>query len=173
MQHAFHCVDWSAKCHVKVNRPMSAILGKDTGSLMEEAAASTLPARQSAYEFPLELLQRGAALACLVYGVGYWVKLVGIFPGPEWRFDLMPLYWQMAATPLAVLFPFAAVALWMLASWGLVVWVVCAGAEIIMYGFFPELYGRWPLIIILHLIVALAYATLRTLILFEQRRSQN
>jgi len=70
----------------------------------EEGAAS-LPARQSPFEIALEFLQRAAALACLVYGVGYWVRLLGFYEGPEWRFDLMPVYWQLAATPLAVMFP--------------------------------------------------------------------
>jgi hypothetical protein len=138
----------------------------------EEGAAS-LPARQSPFEIALEFLQRAAALACLVYGVGYWVRLLGFYEGPEWRFDLMPVYWQLAATPLAVMFPFAAVGLWMLASWGPVVWFACAGAEVVMYGFFPELYGRWPLIIILHAVVAGLYAGLRILIHLERRRSEN
>lgn len=140
---------------------------------MTEEGAASLSARQSLREITLELLQRVAALACLVYGVGYWVRLLGFYEGAEWRFDLMPVYWQLAATPLAVMFPFAAVGLWMLASWGPVVWFVCAGAEIVMYGFFPELYGRWPLIIILHVLVAGTYAGLRILIYLERRRSEN
>lgn len=138
---------------------------------MTEDAAPTLPAaRPSPLEFALEFLQRATALACLLYGIGYWVRLLGFFEGPEWRFDLMPVYWQTAAASLAVLFPFAAVGLWMLASWGPVVWFICAVAEIVMYGFFPHLYGRWPLIIALHGLVAGSYTVLRILIYLRRRR---
>ena len=138
---------------------------------MTDEVAPRLPIRPSAYEYALDLLLRAAALFCLVLGTAYWVRLLGFFPGAEWRFDLMPLYWQAAAVPLAVLFPFAAVGLWMLASWGPVVWFLCAATEIGMYGFFPEFYGKQPLILILHGAVAMAYAILRTLLYLERRRS--
>lgn len=137
---------------------------------MSDEVATRLPIRPSPYESALELLQRTVALACLVEGIGYWVRLLGFFDGPAWRFDLMPYYWQVAAVPLAVLFPFAAVGLWMLASWGPVVWFICAAAEIVMYGFFPELYGQHYLVLVLHLAVALCYTALRILYHVERRR---
>ncbi|WEX07468.1 DUF6163 family protein [Chelativorans sp. AA-79] len=138
---------------------------------MSDEVATRLPIRPSPYEYALELLQRGVALVCLVEGIAYWVRLLGFFEGAAWRFDLMPFYWQAAAVPLAVLFPFAAVGLWMLASWGPVVWFLCAAAEIGMYGFFPELYGRHHLIIAFHAVVALCYAVLRLLLYIERRRA--
>ncbi|WP_028034591.1 DUF6163 family protein [Chelativorans sp. J32] len=137
---------------------------------MSDEVATRLLIRPSPYESALELLQRTVALACLVEGIGYWVRLLGFFDGPAWRFDLMPYYWQVAAVPLAVLFPFAAVGLWMLASWGPVVWFICAAAEIVMYGFFPELYGQHYLVLVLHLAVALCYTALRILYHVERRR---
>ncbi len=39
----------------------------------------------------------------------------------------MPVHWQVATVTLAVFFPFAAVGLWMLASWGPVIWVHLRG----------------------------------------------
>jgi len=137
---------------------------------VSDEVATRLPIRPSPYESALELLQRTVALACLVEGISYWVRLLGFFDGPAWRFDLMPYYWQVAAVPLAVLFPFAAVGLWMLASWGPVVWFICAAAEIVMYGFFPELYGQHYLVLVLHLAVALCYTALRILYHVERRR---
>jgi len=137
---------------------------------VSDEVATRLLIRPSPYESALELLQRTVALACLVEGIGYWVRLLGFFDGPAWRFDLMPYYWQVAAVPLAVLFPFAAVGLWMLASWGPVVWFICAAAEIVMYGFFPELYGQHYLVLVLHLAVALCYTALRILYHVERRR---
>ncbi|WP_309086094.1 DUF6163 family protein [Chelativorans sp.] len=138
---------------------------------MTDEVATRLPIRPSPYEYALELLQRAVALTCLVLGTAYWVRLLGFFDGPAWRFDLMPLYWQATAVPLAVLFPFAAVGLWMLASWGPVVWFLCAAMEVVMYGFFPERYGWFVLILVLHASVAVAYTVLRILLALERRRS--
>ena len=45
---------------------------------------------------------------CLLFGILYWIQLIGFYPGPLWRFDLMPVHWQVAAVVLAVFFPFAA-----------------------------------------------------------------
>ncbi|WP_163269758.1 DUF6163 family protein [Chelativorans alearense] len=137
---------------------------------MTNDAVTQMPVRQSPLEYALEMLQRAVALFCLVQGIGYWVRLLGFFEGPEWRFDLMPFYWQATAAPLAVLFPFAAVGLWMLASWGPVVWFLCAAAEAVMYGFFPQLFGAWPWLIVLHGAVAALYAVLRTLLHLARRR---
>ena len=137
--------------------------------MSDQAAARLI--RPSAYEYALELLQRAAALVCLAFGTAYWVRLLGFFDGAEWRFDLMPFYWQMTAAPLAVLFPFAAVGLWMLASWGPVVWFLCAATEAGMYGVFAELYGWHPLIVALHAAVALSYIVLRILLSVERRRA--
>ncbi len=138
---------------------------------MTDETAARLPARQSTLELSFDLFLRLVALSCLVYGTAYWVRLIGFFEGAEWRFDLMPFYWQMTAVPLAVLFPFAAVGLWMMASWGPVVWVLCAGLEMVMYGLFPNSFGRWPLIVGLHAAVATAYIVLRAMLYLQARRT--
>ena len=44
---------------------------------------------------------------CLLFGILYWIRLIGFYDGPLWRFDLMPVHWQVAAVMLAVFFPFA------------------------------------------------------------------
>ena len=70
--------------------------------------------------------QRLVAVYCLIFGMFYWVRLIGYYDGPLWRFDLMPVNWQVAAVTLSAFFPFAAIGLWMLASWGPVIWFICA-----------------------------------------------
>jgi hypothetical protein len=89
---------------------------------------------------------RVIAAYCLMFGLLYWIRLIGIYDGPTWRFDLMPVHWQVASVTLAVLFPFAASGLWMLASWGPVIWFLCAAMEGVMYAGFPELFGDKRLI---------------------------
>ncbi|MBX3581102.1 MAG: hypothetical protein KF810_04305 [Rhizobiaceae bacterium] len=116
--------------------------------------------------------QRIIAGYCLLFGVLYWVRLIGVYDGSLWRFDLMPVHWQIAAVTLAVFFPFAAIGLWMLASWGPVIWAICAVTETVMYLAFPDLYGHRLLIVSSHLVVALLYTAFRVLIHVQRRRAE-
>lgn len=116
--------------------------------------------------------QRVIAGYCLLFGVLYWVRLIGIYDGPLWRFDLMPVHWQIAAVTLAAFFPFAAIGLWMLASWGPVIWGICAVTETVMYCVFPDLYGHRLLIVSSHIFVALLYAAFRVLIHLQHRKAE-
>lgn len=110
------------------------------------------------------------AAYCLLFGVLYWIRLIGIYDGPLWRFDLMPAHWQVAAVTLSVLFPFAAIGLWMLASWGPVIWFICAAAEIVMYAGFPNYFEQRPAVVVSHLAVAALYAVFRLVLYFQNRR---
>ena len=113
---------------------------------------------------------RVVAAYCLLFGVLYWVRLIGFYDGPLWRFDLMPLYWQVTAVALAALFPFAGIGLWMLASWGPVIWFICAATETLMYLGFPELFGQRTLIVASHVFVIVLYAAFRVVIFLQKRR---
>jgi hypothetical protein len=116
---------------------------------------------------------RAVAVYCLLFGLAYWVRLIGFYQGALWRFDLMPPHWQVAAVVLAVLFPFAASGLWMLASWGPVIWFICAAAETVMYAGFPELYGeRFP-ILFAHGLVLLLFLAFRAALFLEDRRRRD
>ncbi len=123
-------------------------------------------------EFAFVWFQRLVAGYCLMFGVLYWIRLIGVYDGPLWRFDLMPVHWQVAAVMLAVFYPFAAIGLWMLASWGPVIWAICATTETVMYFIFPDLYGHRMLIVASHLVVALIYTGLRLQIFWQRRANQ-
>jgi hypothetical protein len=112
---------------------------------------------------------RAVAIYCLLAGVLYWIRLIGLYPGDDWRFDTMPLYWRIAAPSLAVLFPFAGIGLWMTASWGPVVWFLCAVSEIVMYYKFSDLFGWNPAVIAVHATVVLVYAAFRLIIILSKR----
>lgn len=111
---------------------------------------------------------RLVAVYCLVLGLLYWIRLVGVYPGDLWRFDLMPVHWQVASVTLAALFPFAAVGLWMLASWGAVVWFICMIIEAFMYFWRADLFGPRPLLVAAH--VALAATFLGLYVLTRRNR---
>ena len=130
------------------------------------------PIRPTLTETAFVWFQRLIAGYCLLFGILYWVRLIGVYDGPLWRFDLMPVHWQVAAVTLAVFFPFAAIGLWMLASWGPVIWVICAVTETVMYFVFPDLYGHRLLIVSSHLVVALLYTAFRVLIYWQRRRAE-
>lgn len=116
-------------------------------------------------------LNRVVAIYCLMFGLLYWVRLVGIYPGDLWRFDLMPVHWQVASVTLAALFPFAAIGLWMLASWGAVVWFLCAALEIFMYWWRADLFGPRPAIVLAHAAIAAGYLAL--VIVIRRQRPNN
>jgi len=139
---------------------MAAIAGDMKSKVLQPSLA----------ELAFQWFHRIVALYCLVFGLLYWVRLVGFYEGTNWRFDLMPVHWQIAASTLAVLFPFAASGLWTLASWGPVVWFLCALFEGVMYLGFPELFGARPSLVLSHMLVALLYVGFRLVIYFQKRR---
>ncbi|HEY6631777.1 MAG TPA: DUF6163 family protein [Rhizobiaceae bacterium] len=130
------------------------------------------PLRPTLTEQAFVWFQRLIAGYCLLLGILYWVRLIGVYDGALWRFDLMPVHWQVAAVTLAAFYPFAAIGLWMLASWGPVIWVICAATETAMYFLFPDLYGHRLLVVSGHLAVVLLYTAFRVLIHWQSRRAE-
>ena len=78
------------------------------------------------------------AVSCFWFGLNYWAMLIGYSFGGAGRFDLLPLPWRVAATSLAVVYPVAALGLWLLVSWGPVLWVVAAATLLNLY---------WPILL--------------------------
>ena len=115
--------------------------------------------------------RRIIAAYCLLFGFLYWVRLIGYYDGPLWRFDLMPLHWKFAAASLAVLFPVAAIGLWMKVSWGPVIWVAAASVEALMFYGFPDLFGARPFTLAAHLSVAFLYVAF-TLAIYRKSRKK-
>lgn len=115
----------------------------------------------TAVEILFVWFQRIMAVYCLMFGMFYWVRLIGLYPGSLWRFDLMPVHWQVVSAMLAGFFPFAAAGLWMLASWGPVIWFICAATETTMYVAFPDLFGTQLAVVGSHLFAAALYAAFR------------
>lgn len=126
--------------------------------------------RGSLVELANALFHRLVACCCIMFGLYYWVRLVGYYSGDLWRFDLMPAHWQIASVGLAVLFPFAASGLWMVATWGPVIWFICAAAEAVMYLGLPEMYGARPGLIVVHAATLVVFAAFAVALQLEARR---
>lgn len=138
---------------------------------MSEGLPHPASLEPGAFEIAFAAFLRLVACLCLFFGVLYWIRLIGYYPGDLFRFDLMPMQWQIAAPALAVLFPFAAAGLWMLASWGPVIWFLCAAGEISMYAGFPQYFGHRPSVVIAHAVVATIYCVFRVLIHLRKRKA--
>lgn len=118
------------------------------------------------------LFLRLVAASCLWFGLAYWAMLVGFSMNGAGRFDLLPLSWRAAATALAVVYPVAALGLWLNVSWGPVVWLLAAGIEVGMFEFYPAIFGARPLMILLHGSVAALFVLFRA-VLFYQHYKQS
>lgn len=138
---------------------------------MSDFRDSSVP-RPSTAELAFDVFHRIIAIFCLIAGLRYWSLLIGVAEQGAWRFDLLPVHWKIAAASLAVLWPVAGIGLWMIVSWGPVVWLVAALAEIVMHGLFPELYGEDWMIVGVHVAVAILYGAFRIVLYFLNRRDE-
>jgi hypothetical protein len=136
-----------------------------------EADSPTTPLR-SLTESIYILFLRIVALACLWFGLQYWGMLVGYSHGGLGRFDLLSLPWRVAAAGLAVVFPVAALGLWLAGSWGPVMWLIAAGGQILMFSVWPEIFGRNLLAIVMHVSVAVLYLSFRLALWLESRHKR-
>ncbi|MCI5077112.1 DUF6163 family protein [Oricola sp.] len=108
-------------------------------------------------EEPFSLIQmlfvwflRLMATVALFSGLSYWAQLTGLGAADLPRFDELPVHWQVPWVVLAVLLPCAAMGLWMLTSWGIVLWVIASFIEIGVYGVWSESYISRPAVVVGH-----------------------
>ncbi|MCF3639519.1 DUF6163 family protein [Rhizobium sp. TRM95111] len=116
------------------------------------------------------LFLRLVAASCVWFALQYWAMLTGFSFEGKGRFDLLPATWRAAYTALAVLFPVAAVGLWLLVSWGPVVWVIAAATEIVMHEFYPSVFGINRALVIAHMATAVVFVLFRIAVFLERRR---
>lgn len=120
-------------------------------------------------EFLFTVFMRFVAVSCFYFGMHYWAMLIGYADDGNARFDLLSSQWRTAATFLAVLYPVAALGLWSGVSWGVVLWIVAAGYESLIHGFWYLIYGRDELLITMHLMVAAIFTVFIILMWFQRR----
>ncbi|KPF56088.1 MAG: hypothetical protein KJ981_12220 [Alphaproteobacteria bacterium] len=136
-----------------------------------EADSSQTPIR-SLTETIFVLFLRVVALSCLWFGLQYWALLVGYSQNGLGRFDLLSTPWRVAATGLAVVFPVAALGLWVAGSWGPVMWLLAAGGQMLMFTVWPEIFGRNTLAVTMHSVVFVVFVVFRLALWLEGRHKQ-
>lgn len=117
-------------------------------------------------ELLMTIFLRASALTCLLYAVRLWGELTGYTHGGQLRFDLLSSDMMAVKAALSVLYPVAAVGLWLKGPWGPVIWCAASGLEVAMYQLFPEVFGSHPAKVATVALTVLAYMLLRLAIIF-------
>lgn len=110
---------------------------------------------------------------CMGMGIYWSIRIVGIFEGDLWRFDLMPTPWKLITLVMSLLYLFASVGLWLLAPWGAVVWFVAAIIEVTIYVPLGNMFGYSPMNIITNVLIALLFGAFRIWQEVQQRAERD
>ena len=95
------------------------------------------------------ILLRIVSLILLAFSIAYWTKLVGVVD-PTLRFDTLSNAWKIAATSLVVLQAVASLGLWGGWRWGVVLWVLVALIEFMMYAINSSVFGSANTLLVFH-----------------------
>ncbi|MES2906275.1 MAG: DUF6163 family protein [Pseudomonadota bacterium] len=99
-------------------------------------------------------------LACMFFILGLRQWLIVLDPWHDNAFINMQTPQQVSGGFFAVLDLVAAVGLWLVSSWGAVVWLVTALSDIVIHSFFPELAMTPRFMLIFHIGSMLMYVWL-------------
>lgn len=108
--------------------------------------------------------------SCFWFALSYWAMLIGFSHNGAGRFDLLSPEWRAAATALAVVYPVAAIGLWLLVSWGAGRLGGCrrdGDRDGQVLSRHPR---HRPLLIVLHGSVAVTFVLFRAALLYQRLR---
>jgi Family of unknown function (DUF6163) len=108
----------------------------------------------------LVLFLRIMAGVSLLKGLYHWAAVCGVGAPAAHDFEAHTEAWQAATVFFAVLDLVAAVGLWLAAAWGAVVWLTSVVSMAVVEIFFPQVYGRNSLIIIVEFALLGIYISL-------------
>lgn len=127
------------------------------------------PPKNTLTETLFVVFLRLVAVSCFWFGMQYWAMLVGYAGGGMARFDLLSPAWRAAGVSLAVVFPVAALGLWLAVSWGPVIWVCAALGQVLMYTVWKDVFGDNILVPAMHILILVVYALFRLALYLEKR----
>ncbi len=90
----------------------------------------------------LVLFLRVMAALSMIKGLYHWSRVCGIGVEPNEYFEAHSIAWQVATVFFAVIDLVAAVGLWLAAAWGAVIWLTAVASMLAVEIFFPQVYGR-------------------------------
>ena len=112
------------------------------------------------------------AMIAMISGLSYWAQLTGLGAEGLPRFDELPVHWQVPWVMLAILLPCASMGLWMLASWGVVLWVVASLMEIGVYGVWADSYVERPAVVLGHIVALTVLAGILIALAIQHYRNR-
>jgi hypothetical protein len=89
----------------------------------------------------LVFFQRFTAAILMLQGLYHWALVCGFGAQPYGGFESHDVHWQTATVFFAIIDLVAAVGLWLIAPWGVVLWLASSVAMVSVEIFFPEVYG--------------------------------
>lgn len=115
----------------------------------------------------LVIAVRVLSVVFIVSGLKRWGIILGPL-APDGSFANLPTELAVATIFFSVADLVAAVGLWLLASWGTVVWLITALTEVVLHSLFRDLFGFDPFLISFHVTSVFIYALLTYL--YERSR---
>jgi hypothetical protein len=95
------------------------------------------------------LFLRVMAGLSMLKGLYHWSRVVGIGVAPNDLYAYHSIAWQTATVFFAVIDLVAAVGLWLAAAWGAVIWLTAVASMLAVEMFFPQVFGRAFLTVLL------------------------
>ena len=117
----------------------------------------------------LVLFLRVMACLSMLKGLYHWAEVCGII-GEEGGFEAHIQSWQSTTVFFAVIDLVAAVGLWLVAPWGVVVWLTSTVSMIVVHIFFDQVYGTDIVVIGIGVLMIVAYLGLAMLAAREHPR---
>jgi hypothetical protein len=111
-------------------------------------------------ETMLVVFLRLSAVVWLATGLVHWARIVGYLPWRGHLFGGMPVEWQSAIVFYGVVDLIAAVGLWLMTSWGVIVWLFAIACQILTHSALADIFGERPLRIPFYIASVVVYAFL-------------
>jgi hypothetical protein len=125
--------------------------------------------RHAGWSERLVLFLRVMAVASILKGLYHWATVCG-FIGEPGGFEAHTQAWQATTVFFAIIDLVAAVGLWLVASWGAVVWLTTTVTMIMIQLFFDRIYGTHLQVVAIGLAAILGYLVLSLLASREAAR---
>ncbi|KZL18199.1 DUF6163 family protein [Pseudovibrio sp. Ad37] len=125
--------------------------------------------RIPSFQFLLHAYVRLLAVFMLFAGLSYWGAILGVRLIDDAPFESVGVQVQSTIIFFAILDLVTAIGLWLLSSWGTVMWLFRSLAQVVMYSVFPMVFGRSPTEVIFYISAIALYLVLLYLAEREER----
>lgn len=116
--------------------------------------------RMPSFESVLHVYVRLLAIFMLVAGLSYWSAIIGIRNVDGVAFLDLGLQMQGTIVFFGILDLVTAIGLWLLSSWGTVLWLFRSLAQVVMYSLFSSIFGRSPFEVVFYISAIALYLIL-------------